>query len=463
MRIEKLGHASIVVSADHTHCFMDPVFDDPFESGTNTFDPPIRIDVSSFRKRCNMVVLSHAHMDHFSPRSLAVFDRSVPVIYPEGEALIARALERLGFTQPMPVSTGTRIDTGDLRLLPTSSKVPFPELGMVFEADGRVFWNLVDTVIDDRVIASVRAQVGRPDLLFAKYQPLVENELRTNALGSDFPHERYGQLLRNVWAIDPRHVAPGSCGYRYARAEWLNDRGFPITEQQFESDLKQVAPNLRVLHVPHGGAVEVGDDVRIEVGGAAGVERLGARLLSSFDWRPERGVGPLRDQNPQGHPALLLREQVAQFLNDELLRRLGQDDTVWRERMCRLGVVWRLEVVHPDGSSEIRLLDLTRATLAWSPPDPEVFTKMHTSVTASAIVGLMRGECNSYALGFNDLRFAQRLYSVHAGGVTRDGSIDDEPLGKVLFEAAEERYLERELDLILANSSQPEEVRHAPR
>jgi hypothetical protein len=79
-----------------------------------------------------------------------------------------------------------------------------------------------------------------------------------------------------------------------------------------------------------------------------------------------------------------------------------------------------------------------------------VFVKLHTSVTASAVQGLVRGELNSYALGFGELRVANRLYSVHRGGVTNEGSPDDDPLCRVLCEDADQRYLESELANILA-------------
>jgi L-ascorbate metabolism protein UlaG (beta-lactamase superfamily) len=111
MRVGKIAHASVVVEAGDICCFMDPVLVDPFESGANTFDPPVEIDRDAVRARCNLVVISHGHMDHFSPRSLAVFDRAIPVLYPENDALIERALDRLGFANRTPITAGTKIES----------------------------------------------------------------------------------------------------------------------------------------------------------------------------------------------------------------------------------------------------------------------------------------------------------------------------------------------------------------
>lgn len=450
MRVGKIGHASVVVRTAEVCCFMDPVLLDPFESGANRFDPPIEVDVAACREQCNLLVLSHAHMDHFSPRSLAQFRRSVPVIYPVGDQMIEYALDRLGFTDRRAVAMGERIRAGDLTLMPTSSKVSFPEMGMLFQAGGRVFWNLVDTVVDERVIGAVRSMVPQIDLLFAKFQPLVETELRSNALGSDFPAERYGSLLRAVWAIAPRCVAPGSCGYLYTKASWLNDRGFPITEQQFAADLRAVMPQLSVVHVPHGGALDVGAESRLASEGLSFARRVGPQRLPAFDWRPERGVPELVDTNPREIPLPALRSTVAEVLDDRFLSALSAADPVWLERMARLQVLWRLEVIFPEGAPLTRHLDLAARPLTWSQPQSDVFVKLHTSVTASAVQGLVRGELNSYALGFGELRVANRLYSVHRGGVTNEGSPDDDPLCRVLCEDADQRYLESELANILA-------------
>lgn len=452
MRVGKIGHASIVVSSGDVCCFMDPILSDPFESNTNTFDPPIEIDSTGLRDRCNVIVLSHGHMDHFAPRALALFDRDTPVVYPRGDALIRHALDRLGFEEQHPVVAGDQLDLGDMTLHPTRSQVPFPEMGMAFESEGRVLWNLVDTVIDERAIGPVRERLGDIDLLLAKYQPLVENPIRTNALGSDFPTSKYGELLANVLTINPRYVAPGSCGYRYCRDDWMNDRGFPITERQFEADLRTANPDLKVIHLPHGGAVNIEETMEVEPDGLPFVRRTTGAVFSSFDWRPERGVPPLRDRNARGHSLEGLRKRIELELNQTFLPRISHEESVWRSRMKELGVVWRLELVYPDGTSDVRLLDLTAAELRWSPYRPDVFVKLHTSISASAIVDVLDGWRNFYSLTFNDMRIVERLYRVHRGGASRAGGVQDEPLSKFLLDRADAAFIENELRIILGEA-----------
>lgn len=432
---------------------MDPVFSEPFESSSNGFDPPIETDSRTLARRCSLAILSHSHWDHFDPRTLVLLDRHIPIVYPRGDELIERCLARLGFEAPRPVAPGEQLSTTGLRLIPTPSHAPFLEMGMVFVEGKQVFWNLVDSGIDDSITAWVRKQVQHFDLLFAKFQPLIERELVVNSLGSDFPLARYSALLRNVWSIAPRAVAPASCGYRYTRAQWLNDRGFPITEAQFEEDLRLIMPDLQVIHVNHGGSVQVEPPFRVDPNGIPEVKRLTPALRSSFDWRPERGVPPLRDSNRWQLPISELRTRCTTYLDEKFLSNLAAEDPAWLARMARLGCVWRLEIVYPQGAPELRALDMRHSSLRWSSPDEGVFAKIHTSITGSALVGLLEGRCNAYSLNFNDLRIMERLYMVHAGGASRGGTDEDEPLTRVLIPGADRRYLDRLLDELLDGGS----------
>jgi hypothetical protein len=73
--VSKVAHASFMVSAGGLTCITDPVLVDPFECGANRFDPAVSIDVDRLVSSCDVVVLSHRRIDHFSIRSLDLFDR----------------------------------------------------------------------------------------------------------------------------------------------------------------------------------------------------------------------------------------------------------------------------------------------------------------------------------------------------------------------------------------------------
>lgn len=452
LKIGRPGHASVVVETEQVFCLMDPVLVETFDCGLIAFDPPVALDVDALRAHCNLVVLSHEHADHFDVRSLHMLDRDAVVIYPRGAALIERALRRLGFDQIRAVTPGEEVALADLRIIPTPSQVPFPEMGAIFESGGAACWNLVDTRLSEATIAFARRVAPRIGVLLAGYQPLVQRELCIDGLGAPFPLEAYAALLRAVLDISPRLVVPASCGFRYVEDEWLNDRGFPMDAGQFLRDLRAADPASRGLLLEPGAQIIVpgGDDPRAGFGelavvpdGLPFVRRTGPRRAApGYDWRPDRGVPPLRDHAPLGRDP---GGEVRAFLDRDLLPRLDAcEHSVWRERMARMGVWWRLEIVYPGGDVEVRFLDLAAPALAWSRPE-RCFPKIHTSVTASAIAGLLTGEMHEDRLSLGAMRVATRLYDVSRAGATRGGGDADEPLGRVLVPGARERFVEREL------------------
>jgi L-ascorbate metabolism protein UlaG (beta-lactamase superfamily) len=449
MKIANIGHASLVITAGEVTCFMDPVFVTPFAQGANTFKPEVTVDAAAAREQCQLIVLSHDHPDHFSPRSLSLLDRDCPVVFPKCAAGMERALARLGFSERWPLALGETLDVQGVRLTATASGAPFTEMGVLFEAEGATFWNLVDTLPTEGALSAIRASGRRVDLLFAPWQPLIDIPLMLNALGSGFPFAQYGELLRTVLDIRPRYVAPASCGFRFATGEWLNDRGFPMTERRFLEDVRKLDPEIRALEVPTAAAVTLGEEPRLEKNALDFVKLEPAGALAGYDWRPDRGVPPLRDTNPDGHPVQALRHEVAAFLDGELLARLGTlADRAWRERMVRLEARWRLEIVYPDGSHETRWLEYTPEGARWLEATEGLFPSIHTSVTASGLVGMLRGQLSCYRFFYNELRVAIRLYEPYRGGVQSAWRDGDEPLIRVLCPTADDRALEHELRLL---------------
>lgn len=453
MRVGKIGHAGVVVASGPTCCFMDPVFFSPFEGGATAFAPALTVDTARARALCTLIVISHAHGDHFCPRSLNVFRRSCPVIYPAGAHGIERALDRLGFQFRLPLEVRGHVEVSGLTLTATGSVASFPEMGLLFAAEGQVFWNQVDSVLDESILAAARAAAGRPpDLLFANFQPLIEAELTEDALGAGFPFATYGDRLRQTLDLRPRCVVPASFGVRYAgpHADWLNLRGVPMTEAQFLADLALLDPGLQTLRLPPGGVLEIGEQIRRSPEGLDFVTPEGGPAASDF--RPDLGVPPLRDGNPLGVAKAALETEVGRFLDGPFLAQLRAADPLWLEKLARLRVRWELEVVYPDGRAS-RWLDFAKPALAWAGAGSTAgFAKLHTSITGSALHALERGQLPSYAIEFNQIRVVNRLYEVHRGGVSRAGGRADEPITKLLLRGADDRYLDRELDAILADA-----------
>jgi L-ascorbate metabolism protein UlaG (beta-lactamase superfamily) len=182
MKIGKIGHASFTIITDDVNCLLDPVFTPKFESGTNEFYPPVECDVPTLTRRCNLLVLSHMHFDHFSVQTIAALDRSIPVIYPREETAIGRCLERMGFMNTHGTIVGEIVTCGTLDIAPTRSVGKPKECGYLFTSGGHSVWAMVDTVVDDDVVSEVLAGAKQIDLLLAKYQPIIEEALYQDGL-----------------------------------------------------------------------------------------------------------------------------------------------------------------------------------------------------------------------------------------------------------------------------------------
>jgi hypothetical protein len=442
MNVCRIGHATLIVEAADVRCLMDPILFDRFECDLNRFEPPIEINERAMRDACNLVVISHEHGDHFCLRSLNILDRKCPVVFPSGCGLIERALRIMGFQDLRQAAPGQTIDFRGLQLTFTPSNVIFPEMGVLFSYAGEHFWNCVDCELDDRAFSIVRQHAKRLDLMFARYQALIEEELGYDALGASFPLERHAKNLKAVGKARPRCVVPSSCGYRYATQAWLNRRGFPLTEREFLDDLKALYPEVLGLSLPPGGIIET-RNFTIREDTLPFVKRIGASAEGVLDWRPDRGVAALQDDDPYGQGTEILRQRIATYLNGEFLSELADPaKREWRDRLAVARVVWRLEIVYPNGDIEERWLDFAKPSV-WVAQAPRA-PKMITSICASTLAGLRSGEITPYRALFTR-RVVLKLYAASPSGITRVGGLADEPIARVLFPAANLRHVNADL------------------
>jgi L-ascorbate metabolism protein UlaG (beta-lactamase superfamily) len=451
LTVARVGHAGVVISTPQVRCLMDPILVHPHSC--IELCPPVRIRREQLAGQVDAVVLSHEHPDHFSIASLDWLDRSCHLYYPHGAELIAMCVERLGFERSTAVRPWEEIDLGGLTLIPTPSQVPFPEIGALFQAEGKVVFNMVDTFTHAGIAQRILERVGGVDLLLARHSPTIESANSVDALGASFPADSYVSMLQNVVELAPRCVIPTAHGYIYGPdAAWLNQRAFPMTQDQFLRDVRSLRPEIVTRLLAPGDAIEVGEDFETLPAWLPYVERLDDALCPPDLWRPDLGVPPLEDRGPGETESL--RQVVARYLEGPFLA--GSEapaQEAWRARMRRLGLVWRLRVVYPSGPDESRLLDFTREPLRWSEDDPRVFAKICTSVTGSGVVGLLTGARHLYDVALTSLRTSYRLYNpaqrepsiFESCGEDVVGLLLDEPLLRVLHVEAERRYCEAEL------------------
>jgi len=358
VKVTLLGHASVLVEAGPMRILIDPVLQDPFESGMVVSCPRREIRLEQLPP-IDVVVVSHRHPDHFDLRSLDRLPRACQVLYPQ-DPLIAYALGALGFAHVMPMTPGQPMPAEHAELYPTRSENrTVRECGVLVRGADGVFWDQVDTEISADTITDVRRRFGGVDLFFAMYAS--QNFEFFDSLSSEFPAETHCRNLETALAVRPSLLVPASAGFRFVDEHaWLNRFLFPVSRERFADDLARLDPALRVALLDPGDVVSLeAGEPELSLAASPFVATL-ERDTDAIRFDPTAGIPPLRDPNPGGRSPDAMREAVRGFLERELLPycvRAVSDPASLAARYRQAGVRYELEVVLPD-ESRVWTLDL---------------------------------------------------------------------------------------------------------
>lgn len=420
MRVNAIGHASWLLETSVGTILTDPVFFDPFEGGANVSYPERRVDVTQLPK-IDCVFLSHRHFDHFDLRTLATLDRQATVFYPAGERLIETALDRLGFRRRRALEPWAKARLRNVEIVATPSQVDWPELGLVVRDSGTTLWSLIDTVIDADIVRTTRDNVGQVDCLLAQFSPLLQYELRDPTRLKSLDVHEYQRLLEIVNLADPLVVIPSAGGVRYAKGEWQNAYGFPVTPHRFLADLRQVAPTRIGALLEPGDRLDLATDPPVVERQCLNFVQMTQEPDRYARWAldPAVGILPFRDTNPLRSPP----EEATRFAIDYVTSRLLEDlqmasNAGAREDWRRWRTVWRLDLYAPSEGSpaavpvrswSIDLRDDTPQLLDSASPDVTGWT----AAAATGLYDVLHGRCSPYGYLFMDqTRHAVRAYDV---------------------------------------------------
>lgn len=360
MRVTLLGHASILVEmVDGTTCLMDPVFQDPFEEGAVVSCPKRSIDVARLPK-IDVLLLSHAHLDHFDIPSLAQLDRSCDVLCPR-DRQISYVLKELGFTSVHETEPNQHIVFDTHSFFTTRSHVSnVIELGVVFKDALGTFWNQVDTILFPETIAVAKEVCRAPDLLFAMFASQSFDYFKGRGAGG-FPHKLHEMNLRNVAAIGPKLAVPGSAGFRFhGDAAWCNSHLFPISRERFLRDLGRVAPDVATAMVNPGDVLTIENGQVHHERSASPIARTLEDDTALLEPDPTAPVPPLVDTNPLGYPEGRLRDAVDACIKgfSAFLATSSSASDPLLEEYKRLRARYGVEILFPDGTSRRYRADL---------------------------------------------------------------------------------------------------------
>ncbi len=126
MRIEYVGHSTVVIDLDGVRLITDPLL----RNRVAHLRRAVPVDMTA-RRGLDAVLVSHAHYDHLDLPSLEKLGKSIPVVVPRG---LGGLLRKRRFESVLEVERGETIRIGDLSVVAVEAehdggRGPFRRLG----------------------------------------------------------------------------------------------------------------------------------------------------------------------------------------------------------------------------------------------------------------------------------------------------------------------------------------------
>jgi L-ascorbate metabolism protein UlaG (beta-lactamase superfamily) len=224
-----LGHAGLFIEAGENRILVDPILRTaPLGSASVVHTYTRALDLEELPPP-TLVVLTHGHLDHFDPVSLAMLARTVPVVVPHDPAMHS-SLAQLGFSDLRPLAPWEAGTFGGVRLTATPSHAPIDEFGLFMDLFDVRFFHPADSEPTLNDARRIHGELGRPDLASVKFQPASPAHGVFRALGPHFDKHEVVEWLECAAEIAPRLAFPYASGVKYqGRHSWLNRYAFPFT------------------------------------------------------------------------------------------------------------------------------------------------------------------------------------------------------------------------------------------
>lgn len=446
IKISRILHAGYVFEYGATQILFDPIFETPFSRNCYPF-PDVRFDHEEIKKLSFAAVfISHYHDDHCSLESLDYLDRQTPIfIYCVFEELIT-LIRELGFLHVHSLALDTPITAGPFEVIPRRALDAEVDSMFHVKAAGLNVLNVVDSWIDYATLDQL-VRLGPWDMVLWPFQTLREIDVlapsRAPAASLQLPPEWLEQLK----VLNPKYVVPSSCQFVQESWSWYNHALFPITYQQFQSEVQSALPEARVIRMNPSASVVL-DKASIEATAPLSwVQPIGEQDVD-YEFRVDLVPPPTAEIAQHFAPLTLVQtERVLEYCRHGLLEKFRsmeppQDPYFERPRL------WRLSVYDHKGvatvfhylleGSNIKPAIVQVAPLAWTTEIP--ISKLYA--------GLEAGESlTSMYVRINDTTFAPAIENeVCSADVVED------PLVRCLFNGVFGAYQEAQLKRLKARA-----------
>ena len=324
MRVTILGHASLFFENDDERILLDPVLRTTGLLGSLVHQYPRKLDLERLPKP-TLIVITHAHFDHFDPETLTGLAHDIPILIPPDRRM-SRKIEAMGFSEIVHLETWDNYRHGSLRLTATPSDAPVTEFGLIVDTEDARFWHMSDAEPQADTAAVAMSRCGPIDVVSTKFQPADPQLHYQHNMGSSFDRHAVAQWLETACACAPKLAFPYASGLCIgSERRWINRLAFPFSDE-FVADLL----GRRLAGIGASAIVRPGDAIDIATGRVTHEEQISpfvsqAGPATRVDWEPFdhrllSGMGDAEEQRQfeSELAQVLLGGEFAEWLTGQL-------------------------------------------------------------------------------------------------------------------------------------------------
>lgn len=419
MRVTILGHASLFFETEHERVLLDPVLRTTPLMGSLVHQYPRALDLERMA-RPTLIVVTHAHFDHYDFETLGSLPKDIPTVIPPDPKMV-RKLGAMGFQDLRQLNTWDNLVHGAIRLIATPSDAPVTEFGLLVETADARFWHMSDAEPPADAVTRLLSEYGPIDVVSAKFQPADPQLNYQHNMGSSFDRRAVASWLETACACAPKLIFPYASGLCFAgdRA-WLNRYAYPFSAEHVAALLGQRLAGIGNSTVAHPGDVLSIQDrsVGIERQGSAFVRQAGP--AACIDWEPfdDRRLLGLASEHERRHfegelTRMLLEGEFAAWLH----KHVASDSALLKafREWCVIGQI----VVHlGDGERAYFQIDFSTERPKVGPGRTET-ANYFTHIGADAARRLLTGDASPLEVVIEgSVYISERIITV------RDGRLD---------------------------------------
>lgn len=349
LEIGRILHAGYSFKTKETHILFDPIFENPFSRNCYAF-PEVAFDVERVRGLSpDAVFISHHHDDHFSLESLQYLDKGTPIYF---YCLLDEAFEwirGLGFKNLQALKLNQTIELKDIRVTPLRALDKFVDCLFKIETWDFKILNVVDSWIDEDILQEL-AYEAPWDVVLWPFQTMRELEVIAPRRMPPSDGQVLPEHKEQLKKLNPRFLIPSSCQFIHESWSWYRQAYFPISYQNFQSQVNQILPKTSVQRI-EPSEVFLLDSEGLRIYSKLPYVRLLENTKVDYNYSPYAPI-PSTREIASHFPALSLEqtEQVLEFAQTtlpQIYRQIGAPDSDYFQAMR----VWKLIIYDNAGEA----------------------------------------------------------------------------------------------------------------